>query len=89
MPENLLAQQLQAPPGLEPQPAPPHVPHEAGQQALPWLLRTPPMHHRSRHGGGADGGAMSRGPQSVQSVPRAQAEDSAPGPPSLHQPLEL
>ena len=48
--------------------------------------------HVSRHWAlgrneGAGGGIM-RGPQSAQSVPRAQCEDSEPGPPSLHCPFE-
>ena len=40
--------------------------------------------------GGTDGagGGMTRDPQSVQSVPRAQPAVSAPGPPSLQLPLE-
>ena len=38
-------------------------------------------------GGGLGGGGEMRCPQSLQSVPRAQAEYSEPGPPSSHSPL--
>ena len=37
---------------------------------------------------GGGGGLRTRGPQSVQSVPRLQSELSAPGPPSSHQSSE-
>ena len=37
---------------------------------------------------GCGGGGLTRGPQSVQSVPRAQAVYSDPGPPSLHTPSD-
>ena len=39
-------------------------------------------------GEGGGGGEASRGPQSVQSVPRLQFENSAPAPPSSHEPSE-
>ena len=40
-------------------------------------------------GRGGDGGDNKRGPQSPQSVPRAQWRDSAPGPPSSQEPLNV
>jgi hypothetical protein len=39
-------------------------------------------------GGGEGSGGGGRRPQSVQSVPRLQSEDSAPGPPSSQNPSE-
>ena len=45
-----------------------------------------------RFGGGGDGdggGGLARAPQSVQSLPRSQAVNSAPGPPSSHSPSEV